>query len=318
MKKFIWILITIILLVALLAWLASIYLASNLRPLIEKAIGDSLNTKVKIEVVSFDRQNKTIKLKGMSVYSPRGFDENEVLAEIPELTVNYDPHNLFKDKKLHLAKLTLYIKTLTVVKRQDGKLNVELLNISDTDMNLMPIWTDEVIVTLDNLLYKELKKQGSPHVEMFEVKIKDKKYQDLGSIDHIAMNIVLDALGKTTVKGTMLYASATLLGASTGGAGLITAAILPKGNSSKAEFQDSFDDVYNAAYKTISDITNSFKENKKSGIISTNLDHTAVTIKIIRLPSGKTQVLISASMFRVAKPRTAKAILYAISQKLSK
>lgn len=318
MKKLILASIIIAFLLSLLLGLAAVYLVVNSCSIIEKAIGDSLNTTVKIKDISFNRQNHALRFEGMSVYNPQGFNKSEALAEIPDLTIHYDPRNLFKDKKLRLTKITVYIKTLTVIKRQDGKLNVEALNLSDTDINLLPIWADELSLSLDNVLYKELKKKGSAHIEMFEVKIKDKKYRDLENIDHIATNIVLDAMEKTTIKGTVLYTSATLLGVSTGGAGLLTATILSNDNSSKAEFKDGFDDVYNACRQAISGITSSFEENKKSGVISTKLNDTAVTIKIKQLSPGKTQVRVSASLFIIPKPRTAKAILYAISEKLNK
>ncbi len=297
---------------------AAIYLSLNYRGILEKVIGESLNAAVEIKEIDFDKVNNAIKLRNVSIHNPTGFNQKEILAVIPELTAYYEPHHLLKNNKIRLKNLVAYIKSITIIKGLDGKLNVEALKISDTDINLLPVCTDELILTLDNVIYIQLKQKGSPHVEIFEVKIKDKSYRDLEGIDHIAMRIVLDAVEKTTIKGTMFYASATLLGFSTGGAGLLTGTMVSKNNNSKTDFKNSFDNVYSASLETIKDITGSFKENKKGGVINTRLDDTAVVIKIKKLAPDKTRVIVYASQspFMIPKPRTAKAILYQISQKL--
>jgi len=319
MKKLSLALITLALIIISLFITAAIYFSLNYRNILEKAIGESLNATVEIKEIHFDKINNAVKLENVSVHNPEGFSQKEPLAVIPELTAYYDPRRLFKNNKIRLKNLVVYIKNICVIKGLDGKLNVEALKISDTDINLLPVCTDELILTLDNVLYMQLKKKGSPHVEIFEVKIKNKSYRDLDGIDHIAMRIVLDAVEKTTIKGTMLYASATFLGFSTGGAGLLTGAMVSKNNNSKTDFKNSFDDVYSASLETIKNITGSFKENKKGGVINTKLDDTAVVIKIKKLAPDKTRVIVYASQspFMIPKPRTAKAILYQISQKLS-
>jgi len=320
MKRLFKTLLIIIAIFSLLTAATAVYCALNYRKILEKMIGSSLNTEIEIKDIIFDTKNNNIKFRDMSIHNPQGFNHNEALANIPELTVYYEPSHLFSNGKIRLKNLVVYIKDICVIKGLDGKLNVEALKISDTDINLLPVSADELILTLDNVLYMQLKKKGSPHIEIFEVKIKDKSYRDLEGIDHIAMRIVLDAVEKTTIKGTMLYASATFLGFSTGGAGLLTGKMVSKNNNSKTDFKNSFDDVYNASLETIKNITCSFRKNKKGGVINTKLDDTAVVIKIKKITPDKTRVIVYASQspFMIPKPRTAKAIIYQISQRLLK
>ena len=102
----------------------------------------------------------------------------------------------------------------------------------------------------------------------------------------IAMNILLEALGKTTIEGASIYAVAALAGVSLTGPGLLAAtgiALVCTGKDSySADFDKGFDIVYNACLESANSMGKNIYEDKAKGIIKGRISDANVTIKVVK------------------------------------
>lgn len=77
---------------------------------------------VKIAIAKVDIGLPKVTVLGLKVYNPPGF-EDKLLADIPEISVEFDLPAFFKNK-VHIGKLKLDVRELGLILNEQGKLNV--------------------------------------------------------------------------------------------------------------------------------------------------------------------------------------------------
>jgi hypothetical protein len=92
---------------------------------IVKGIKAATGLSVDIKDINIGLASPGILVSGLKIYNPEGFTDN-LLADIPELSVNLDLPGLFTGR-VHLRKLLIDIKELDVIMSENGKLNVNSL-----------------------------------------------------------------------------------------------------------------------------------------------------------------------------------------------
>lgn len=317
MKKFLKILVALAVIAAILVTAAIIWS----KDLLAFSIGEMLGGRVTIESISLDGKNHILYMKKLKVYNPGGFDESKVLAYLPEVDTAYNPGALLAHRKIHITALKIYMKTMTVTQNKDGKLNINNLRIANKTLDVLPVKIDRMTLTVDEVVYEDYTKGPKPHVEVYQVNIKAKDYEDMPSVEQVAMRIVTEALAQTAIKGAALYGVAALAGASLAGPLLLPAgaAIIFSGKDSyEADFNVSYASAFETALKTAREMGKNISQHKETGIIGGAIDGASVRIKLVKTEKNKTHITVSARKFFFPKPRIAGGVLYEISQNVKK
>src|SRR5574341_2024009 len=122
MKKFLGIMITVVLIL-----LVVVVLAKNTIAKVALTGGVKAITGLKAEVqgVEVGVTNTLVGVKDFKLFNPSGF-QDAMMMDMPELYVDYDLASFFKGK-VHLEELRLNLKEFIVVKNEKGELNLDSL-----------------------------------------------------------------------------------------------------------------------------------------------------------------------------------------------
>lgn len=279
--------------------------------------------KTQIDGFSLGLFKQAVRIKGFKMYNPEGFPK-EVFIDIPVVSVDYDLGALLK-KKLHLRSVDVDIKEMTIIKNKDKKLNINSLKVAEKKekpkeiketkaSEQMAMQIDELKLNVGKVVYKDYSAGGTPSVQVYDVGLKNKKYNNITSAQQLVSLIVMETLKPTAIQGAASYGVATLLGVGFLPAGI--AVTLAKKDSSEKTFNIGFDKVYVASLKTLKEIGNVTSENKEQGIIKATVDKNDVTVKVEKKTNSSTQVIAGAKRLLIPKPETAAGVLYQISENL--
>jgi len=124
MKK---ILIAAIILIIFLVIVSVIARNSIVKTAIIKGLEAAAGVEVKIQDVDIGLFNSYATIKYLKVYNPAQFSDR-LMADIPQIYLDYDLMGFLKNK-VHLKKLKIEIKELSVVMNEKGKLNINSLAV---------------------------------------------------------------------------------------------------------------------------------------------------------------------------------------------
>ncbi|MFH1665321.1 MAG: hypothetical protein ABIA77_04145 [Candidatus Omnitrophota bacterium] len=122
----------------------------------------------------------------LKVYNPEGF-ERGVMADIPEIHVEYDPLKLFKGT-VHVKKFGIYLKELNIVKNREGRVNLGAINpvknsssgaeMEKENRGKMPdIDIDSLHLKADKVVYRDYT-SARPVTRTFDVNI-DETFENI-------------------------------------------------------------------------------------------------------------------------------------------
>lgn len=286
---------------------------------------------VQIDGFSVGVFKQSVRIKGFKLYNPKGFPE-EPFIDIPEVSVDYNLPALLGGK-LHLPMIVVDLKEMVVVRNKDGELNVDALKVAQKKeeptkepveekkpeakkpSKPMAMQIDVAKLTIGKVVMKDYSQGGDqPSVQVFNVGIQDKVFENITSAEQFATLIMVEAMGPTAIKGAAIYGAATVLGVAFLPAGI--AGVLIGNDSGTADFNYDFEKVYNTTIETVGEMGKVAIGDKEKGLIKAEVDGASVTIEITKLEEEKTQVKASARKFMLPKPETAEGVIYQISQKL--
>ncbi|MFA5088442.1 MAG: hypothetical protein WC552_05345 [Candidatus Omnitrophota bacterium] len=92
---------------------------------VTKGIKSLAGVKVEVQKIDIGLLSPTVEVVSLKVYNPDGFADR-LMADIPLVYVDYDLKGFFKNR-VHLKKIRIEIKELTVVLNDQGKLNFNSL-----------------------------------------------------------------------------------------------------------------------------------------------------------------------------------------------
>ena len=121
------ILIAVIILIIFLVIVLAIARNSIVKTAIIKGLEAAVGVEVKIQDVDIGLFNSYATIKYLKVYNPAQFSDR-LMADIPQIYLDYDLMGFFKNK-VHLKKLKIEIKELSVVMNEKGKLNINSLAV---------------------------------------------------------------------------------------------------------------------------------------------------------------------------------------------
>ena len=126
--------------------------------------------------------------------------------------------------------------------------------------------------------------------------------------------IMVQGLGPTALKNAGVYAAATVLGVGFLPAGIL--GVMVGNDASSAEFDKSYDQVYQACLDFAKQKGEVKSEDKASGTVKAKINGADITIKIDKAKNHKMNVKVEARKFMIPKPEIAGGLLYQITEKL--
>ena len=295
-----------------------------------------MGAPVYIDSFSFGILKQAIRIKGFKLYNPEGFPD-EVIFDIPEVSVDYDLSALLKGK-LHLPYLAVNLKEMVVIRNKEGKLNVDTLKAAmkqekpsekeeaKETSEAMEMQIDIMKLSIGKVIYRDYSKGDKPIVVSYDVGIKEKTYKNVTDARKLAVLIMVEAIGPTAIKAAVVKGKeAVVKGAETA----IEAVSLPAegvgevadiagrllGKEGGVAFNVGFDKAYEVTLGIIQQIGKVTKDDKDSGLIKAKVDGSDVSVKIAKKEEG-VQIKVSAKKFVLPQPELAEEILSKITEKL--
>ena len=208
MRKFL--LVIVVLLVVLVA---GVIFARNFlaKSIIEKAVEHVAGVDIKIDRVNLDLLNTNIEVKGIELLNPRGF-ETRLLANVPELFIDYDLKALFF-KKIHLYQVKLNLKELFVEKNELGELNIhspkkekasqlhkeEKEVVASRKAPALEFNIDVLELTISKAIFKDYSQGRPPVVREFHVNIEKAIFRNVSDPKEIMGIITTRVLVNTAI-----------------------------------------------------------------------------------------------------------------------
>ncbi|KHE91829.1 MAG: DUF3568 family protein [Candidatus Scalindua rubra] len=289
---------------------------------IEIASKQVMGVETVIDRFSLSVIKQSVSIKGLRLYQPESFSEG-VFVDITEVSGSCKIASLL-GKKIHIPKLSLNIKEVILVKDKYGNLNVDALKIAreegrklQDEKTKMAFQIDEMILTIDKVIYKQYSQDGKPIIKAFDIGIKDEKYENITSPQQFAGKIlqtVLESMAaRAGLKSSAIYGIAAITGIGT--IPVAAGAILFGKDHAIAEFDQDFQTVYDACIATLRKLGEVSKEN---GIIKGKASGCSISIELTKTKQDKTQVKVSGRKLFWPKPKIAGGILHEITQNLKK
>lgn len=282
-----------------------------------------IGAPVKIDGFSLSVFKQAVRIKGFRIYNPKGYPK-EPFLDISEVSVDYDLGALLK-RKLHLPSVVVNLNELVVIKNKEGKLNVDSLKVAQQKeepskpkerkpSEQMPMQIDIFTLSIGKVIYKDFSVGDKPSIQVYDIGIKEKTYQNITSVQQLALLILEEPMKKTAIKGAGIYGAAAVLGVGFLPVG-VAGALIGK-DSSQIDFDVDYDKVFNTSAKVMREMGKSGQEDKTTGIVKGKVSGCNVTIKIVKKTDKTVQVTVSARKYLIPKPQIAGGVLHQISEEL--
>ena len=148
-----------------------------------------------------------VKVEELQAFNPPGFPE-KVMADIPEIYVDYDLANLLKGKA-HLKEMRLYLKEFIVVKNRQGKVNLKALKVAQPpNRKSAPppkkkgkgsqMTIDRLELKIGKVIFKDYSKEGPPSTKEFNINLHE-RLEHITSTESLVSLVIMKALMHTTI-----------------------------------------------------------------------------------------------------------------------
>ena len=280
-------------------------------------IGSSvLGARLNISKFSWNIAASKIIVKDITIGNPPGFEKSK-FVDIPEIVVQYDPKALSKGI-WHMPLALIDLKEMTVVKNDEGQLNVDALKVLHPEKNAKiaapPFMIDELKLNVGKVIYKDYFKKATPEILVYNVNFKDRVLKNIDSVPKLVGGIIMQAVKRTAIQGAGMYAAAAVMGV-----GFLPGAVLGvvvAKDDAIQDFPKGYGQVFDACLKFIKDRGQLVKSDKDKGFIEGKIEGTDVKVKFEKLSWFKTRVTISARKFMLPRREFAGGLLYQIGQRL--
>ncbi|MDD4939812.1 MAG: hypothetical protein PHI60_06630, partial [Candidatus Omnitrophica bacterium] len=275
---------------------------------------------VHIRTFSINFLSSSILAKGLKVYNPAGFPSGEILADIPNIELEYDRSALFK-RRLHLPYLYVDLKELLVTKNKEGQISVDSLKFFQKDAkprkktgNGEPARIGLLKLKIGKLIHKDFSSGEKPVVKVYDINT-SKAYKDIPGGLQLAALVLAEPLKQAAIKGAKVYGIAAAAGVAVLPAGV--AGIFVSKDSAKADFDTTYIKAYTASLEAIKELGKVTEANQANGFIRGIVRKALVKIEISKASENTFSVTASARLFLIPKPSTAESLLYEISRRLN-
>ncbi|MFC1644381.1 AsmA family protein [Candidatus Omnitrophota bacterium] len=204
MKKLIYVLVILVLVVVgLFAFKDSL-----VQFVVEKSVQSATGLKLNVKGFHVGLLKTVINIKELRLYNPKGFHD-KVMLDMPEIYVDYDLPAFFKGQ-IHLPEVRIDLKEFIVEKNAKGELNLDSLAVTkeapeeaepakpEKEKKQMQLQIDSLQLKVGRVLYKDYSQGGEPTVQEFAVNI-DETYENITDLKSVVSIIVVKSLAKTTI-----------------------------------------------------------------------------------------------------------------------
>ena len=184
-----------------------------LKAAIEGGVKAATGLHLTMDKLNIDFINTLIEIKGLKLYNPKGYPE-KIMCEIPEIYLDLELGDLFKGK-VHMAKMTLDLKELVVIKNAEGETNINSLKpVQKTKEEAeekpaekkeekakgeAPKFQIDVLnLKVGRVIYKDYTQPGEPAIKEYNVDIDD-QYKNITDPNALVSLILVKALMKTQI-----------------------------------------------------------------------------------------------------------------------
>ncbi|MBC8549066.1 MAG: hypothetical protein H8D23_05390 [Candidatus Brocadiales bacterium] len=292
---------------------------------IEIASEQVMGVETVLDQFSLSIIKQSVSIEGLRLYQPESFPEG-VFIDITEVSGSCKIASLLR-KKIHIPKLVLNIKEVILITDKYGHLNVDALKIArekeskvQDEKAEMTFRIDEMILTIDKVIYKQYSQDDKPTIKAFDIGIKDEKYENITSPQQFAgkvLQTVLEPMAtRAGLKSAAIYGIAAITGIGT--IPVSAGVILFGKDHALAELDQDSQTVYDACIATLRKLGEVSEENKENGIIKGKASGCSISIELTKTKQDKAQVKVSARKLFWPKPQIAGGILHEIAQNLKK
>jgi hypothetical protein len=277
---------------------------------------------IEIGGFSLSLLSQKIRITDFKLYNPPGFP-HEPMVYLPEIRLDYDVAAFFGGK-LHARLIIVNMKEMVVVINKEGKLNVDSLKIieeqkkkaqekkTEEKQEAPPFHIDLMKLTFEKVVVKDYSKSEAPSVQAHDIGFKEKEFKNIDSVPQLATLILWQGVSHTAIKSAGLYAATTLLGVGFLPAGIV--GVMVAKDSSKAEFTQSMNNVFNATLEVFKQKGEVKSQDKNAGTIKGKYNGADVTVQIEKGETKKTKAVVSARQFMIPKPDIAGGFIYQLQQ----
>lgn len=287
----------------------------------------ALGAKLTIGHFSWGILTQKVVIKNLCIEHPPGFPagggsafggEAGEFIDMPQVVLRYDIWRLLFKGQYHLPLVEVNLKQMTVIKNDQGKLNVDALKIAHPDEKTkteLPLFAVDVLkLNVGQVLYKDYYKKESPDLLVYDLNLKNRTFKNIKTIPQLMTIVIVQALKPTAIQSAGMYAAATIMGI-----GFLPGAVLGvivAEDEAKAEFNESFNRVYGVCLAFIKEKGTLKMVDKAKGTITGKIAGVDVAIKVTKLSFRKTGLVVSARKYMMAKREYAAGILYQLSERL--
>ncbi len=290
---------------------------------IEIASKQVMGVDTVIDQFSLSIMNQSVSIKGLRLYQPESFPEG-IFVDITEVSTTCKVASLLS-KQVHIPKLAFNLKEVVLIKDKSGNLNIDALKIareeeskSQNKKEKMDFQIDEMILTIDKVIYKKYGQDDKPIIKAFDIGIKDKKFENITSPEQLATKIIGTVMAPMAAKAGLKSAAIYGIAAVTG-VGIIpvtAGSILFGKDHAIIELDQGFQAVYEASVATLEKVGKISKENKDNRTIEGKASGCNISIELTITSHDKTEVKVSARKLLLPKPKIAGGILHEITQSI--
>ncbi len=314
----------ITLIVALgLAFLGLVNRQQVLKYAVKAGLEQTLGVKAEVGDLFWDTANRNMQLKELKLYNPKGFPRG-VFLDIARISIDYDFSDFLEGGGVRLPLLIINLKELTVVKREDGQMNVDELKPVKSSSKQAAInkkagiqkpplvQIEKFGFSIGRVVYQDYTRGTPAAIKIYDLNIKETVYNNIPGVQAMIVLLLREAMSKTAIRGAVVYGLATAAGAGFWPVGV--AAIIVGKDSSSGNFQVTAARAYQSSLEVIKSLGRITSQDKKSRI-EAEVEGYRVKVLITPNPDKTTQINVTARKFLIPRPNFAKNLLYRISER---
>ncbi len=177
---------------------------------VSAGVGKITGLRLDIEDLNVGIPETIVDIKGMQLYSPKGY-EDKLMVDIPEIYIDYDLTAILKND-IHLNEVRIDLREMIIVKKRDGKMNLDSLKVvrsaETEDVAIKEevgkknkktnFRIDHLKLKIGRVIYKDYSSGSEPSIKEYNLNIDD-SYDNITDPQALARLILVRALINTNI-----------------------------------------------------------------------------------------------------------------------
>lgn len=280
-----------------------------------------IGAPVTIRQLSVDLFDREVEIKGLNVYNPRGF-AFEPFIQLNEASVEYNPWPLLRGE-VYFELLYLDIRSVTLIANEKGETNVDSLKLvkkikadqkKKDKFNPFHFRIELLRVNIEQLVQINHREHNEPVVKVFEYPARNKAFRNITSPEQLVVLVILEAVGKATLRSVALQAAGAYLGVNT--LPVSIAGIMLKKDNTAGEWPIDSAQARQACLDVIERTGQLLADKKEEGILEAKIHGAHITIRITSMDENSVRIRVYARKLFMSRKELAAGVLYQIAQRI--